>query len=82
MSAVVLVSCSLCRSSFCVKSVGNAPEQTLNFDDLMKKTPIVNDTEDFNEDFYGSDSYNEDDLDPEGYGIGDIADISSIDDLY
>ena len=66
----------------CVKSVGNAPEQTLNFDDLMKKTPIVNDTEDFNEDFYGSDSYDEDDLDPDGYGIGDIADISSIDDLY
>ena len=35
-----------------------------------------------NEDFYGSDSYNEDDLDPEGYGIGDLSDISSIDDIY
>ena len=66
----------------CTKSVGDAPAQTLNFDELMNKAPIVEATEDFNEDFYGSDSYNEDDLDPEGYGIGDIADMSSIDDLY
>ena len=67
----------------CVKSTGNAPEQTLNFDELMKKSPIATgDSDDFNEDFYGSDSYDEDDLDPDGYGIGDIADISSIDDIY
>ena len=66
----------------CTKSVGDAPAQTLNFDELMNKAPIVEATEDFNEDFYGSDSYNEDDLDPEGYGIGDLSDISSIDDIY
>ena len=66
----------------CTKSVGDAPAQVLNFDELMNKAPIVEASEDFNEDFYGSDSYNEDDLDPEGYGIGDIADMSSIDDLY
>ena len=51
-------------------------------DELMNKAPIVEASEDFNEDFYGSDSYNEDDLDPEGYGIGDISEISSIDDIY
>jgi hypothetical protein len=67
----------------CVKSTGKAPEQTLNFDELMKKSPIATgDSDDFNEDFYGSDSYDEDDLDPDGYGIGDIADINSIDDIY
>ena len=66
----------------CTKSVGDAPVQMLNFDELMNKAPIVEASDDFSEDFYGSDSYNEDDLDPEGYGIGDIADMSSIDDLY
>lgn len=66
----------------CTKSAGDAPAQLLNFDELMSKAPIVEASDDFNEDFYGSDSYNEDDLDPEGYGIGDIADMSSIDDLY
>lgn len=34
------------------------------------------------EDFYGSDGYNDDDIDEEGYNIGGIEDISSIDDLY
>ena len=64
----------------CTKSVGDAPVQTLNFDELMNKAPIVEASDDINEDFYGS--YNEDDLDPEGYGIGDLSDISSIDDIY
>ena len=66
----------------CTKSVGDAPVQMLNFDELMNKAPIVEASDDINEDFYGSDSYNEDDLDPEGYGIGDLSDISSIDDIY
>lgn len=66
----------------CTKSVGDAPVQMLNFDELMNKAPIVEASEDINEDFYGSDSYDEDDLDPEGYGIGDISEISSIDDIY
>ena len=66
----------------CTKSAGDVPAQMLNFDELMNKAPIVEANDDFNEDFYGSDSYDEDDLDPEGYGIGDIADMSSIDDLY
>ena len=66
----------------CTKSAGDAPAQLLNFDELMNKAPIVEASDEFSEDFYGSDSYDEDDLDPEGYGIGDIADMSSIDDLY
>ena len=67
----------------CTKSVGDAPAQTLNFDELMSKSnATANTDEDFNEDFYGSDDYNEDDLDPDGYDIGNISDMSSIDDLY
>lgn len=69
-------------SAVCTKSVGDAPAQMLNFDELMNKTPIVDSGEDINEDFYGSDSYNDDDLDPDGYDIGNLSDISSIDDIY
>ena len=68
----------------CTKSVGDAPAQTLNFEELMSKSNNVatGDSDDFSEDFYGSDDYNEDDLDPDGYDINSISDMSSIDDLY
>lgn len=66
----------------CTKSVGEAPAQVLNFEELMSKTPIAAANEDISEDFYGSDSYNEDDLDPDGYDMGNISDMSSIDDIY
>lgn len=72
-----------CDAAICVKSTGEAPKQTLNFDELMKKeVPGATTESDFEEDFYGSDSYNDDDIDEEGFGIGGIEDISSIDDLY
>lgn len=67
----------------CTKSIGEAPAQVLNFDELMSKTPAAAAiSDDMNEDFYGSDSYNDDDLDPEGYDMGSISDMSSIDDIY
>lgn len=69
----------------CTKAVGDAPAQTLDFDDLMSKSNAVataSDSDDFNEDFYGSDDYNEDDLDPDGYDINSLSEMSSIDDLY
>ena len=69
-------------SPVCTKSIGDAPAQMLNFDELMSKNPVATASDDFNEDFYGSDSYNDDDLDPEGFDIENIADMSSIDDLY
>ena len=62
----------------CVKSTGEAPVQTLNFEELMSKsntTAIASDDEDFNEDFYGSDGYNDDDIDLDGYDINNIADL-------
>ena len=63
----------------CTRSVGEAPAQTLDFDELMSKS---NATEEFNEDFYGSDEYDDDEIDPEGFDIGSASDMSSIDDLY
>ena len=65
----------------CVKSTGEAPVQTLNFDELMSKSntaAIASDDEDY--DFYGSDGYNDEDLD--GLDLDNISDMSSIDDLY
>ena len=65
----------------CVKSIGEAPQQTLDFEELMSKTPAgVSDSDDYGDDFYGSDAYDDEDLD--GLDLGEIADVSSIDDLY
>lgn len=64
----------------CVKSVGNAPVQLLDFDQLMSKNTTTTSGDDFGEDFYGSDQYDDEDLD--GLDLGDIADTNSIDDLY
>ncbi len=72
-----------CAEATCTKSVGDAPAQTLNFDELMKKSnTVVATDEDLEEDFYGSDGYNDDDIDEDGYNIGGLSEISSIDDLY
>lgn len=66
----------------CTKSTGDAPAQTLNFEELMSKSPAAAGEDEFGDEFYGSDGYNDDDLDPEGYDIDGIADMSSIDDIY
>ena len=73
-----------CDKAVCTKSNGEAPAQTLNFDELLSKssTNIISDSEDFNEDFYGSEGYNDDDIDLDGYDINNIADSSYSDDLY
>lgn len=73
------------EKAVCVKATGEAPAQTLNFDELLSKTnnaTVVSDDEDFNEDFYGSEGYNDDDIDLDGYDINNIADSSYSDDLY
>ena len=69
-------------TAVCTRSVGDAPAQTLDFEELLSKTPAVTESEDFNEDFYGSDGYNDDDIDLDGYDINNIADSSYSDDLY
>lgn len=66
----------------CVKSIGEAPVQLLDFDELMNKNNQAQnaDSEDYNEDFYGSDEYNEEELD--GFDLENISDTDSIYDLY
>ena len=65
----------------CTKSIGDAPVQVLDFDELMSKNPVATSGgEDYEDDFYGSDGYNDEDLD--GLDIDNISDMSSIDDLY
>ena len=46
------------------------------------KSPATTESDEFNDEFYGSEGYNDDDLDPDGYNMGDIVDINSIDDVY
>ena len=66
----------------CVKSAGEPPVQLLDINELLNTNTTTAVSEDFNEDFYGSDDYNEDDIDLDGYDINNIADMSSIDDIY
>ena len=66
----------------CTRSVGDAPAQMLDFEELMSKNPVATAGDEFSEDFYGSDEYNDDDLDPDGFDMGNVSDMSSIDDLY
>lgn len=66
----------------CVKSAGEPPVQLLDINELLNTNTTTVVSEDFNEDFYGSDDYNEDDIDLDGYDINNIADMSSIDDIY
>lgn len=66
----------------CVKSMGEAPVQQLAFDELINKSNKTQNAynEDYNEDFYGSDEYNEEDLD--GFDLENISDNDSIYDIY
>ena len=66
----------------CTRSVGDAPAQSLDFEELMSKAPAVGASDEFSDEFYGSDEYDDDDLDPEGFDMGGVSDMSSIDDLY
>jgi hypothetical protein len=63
----------------CTKSIGAAPVQTLDFDEIMKKNnaATTSDLDDLDDDFYGSDGYNDDEIDADGFDINDIADPSS-----
>ena len=53
-----------------------------DFDELMSKGNTNNAGDEFSEDFYGSDEYDDEEIDMDGFGIGSADEISSIDDLY
>lgn len=56
----------------CTQSKGKIPAQSVDLDDFTAKLDVH---EDLGENFYGDESYNADDFDPEGF---DIADESSL----
>ena len=60
------------KEAQCTKSVGNAPTQIIDYDDALKGLN-VDDTNimDDDQDFYGTDGYNEDEFDPEAFEIED-----------
>ena len=67
----------------CTKSRGEAPQQTMDFDEMEKK--LGTGTDDLGEDFYGDQGYNTDEIDAEGYeGLDGIVGGDSYDgsDIY
>lgn len=55
----------------CVKSVGEPPVQTIDFDEIEKKMAAQATLDDLDADFYGSDDYDISELDEERFGSYD-----------
>ena len=67
----------------CTASQGNPPKQTVDFDEFAKANPVL----DVDENFYGDEGFDSDEIDEEGFGMeggegGDTVSLDSIDDLY
>jgi hypothetical protein len=56
------------KDPLCTLSKGNPPAQNVDFDEFEAKNEIkAASIDDIDEDFYGSDSYNDDEFDMEGF---------------
>ena len=55
------------------RSIGQPPVQTLDFDEVLRGTPIGTSL-DLDETFYGDDDFDEEEFDPEGFDITDGTD--------
>lgn len=55
----------------CIKSVGDAPAQTIDFEEIEKKMAAQSTLDDLDADFYGSDEYDISELDEESFGSYD-----------
>ena len=59
------------RDPLCQRKVGNAPKQFVDFDEMndniLKKNTLTASIDDLDEDFYGDESFNEDEFDLEGF---------------
>ncbi len=62
------------KKAVCSRSEGKAPKQTVNFDEVAKSTNSLV----LDDDFYGDQDFDPDELDPEGFDMGG-ADIPSDD---
>ena len=54
----------------CSRRAGEAPAQTADIEELFRKEPAKV-AEDLNEDFYGSESFDSEEFDPEGFEISE-----------
>lgn len=54
----------------CSRKHGKAPQQTIDFDE-MNKTTTTNNSLDIDENFYGDQSFDPDEFDPDGFEMGD-----------
>jgi hypothetical protein len=71
------------EAPICTGKSGNPPKQTVDFDELAKTTGGI----DVDENFYGDEGFDADELDEEGFGMeggegGGSVSLDSIDDLY
>lgn len=70
------------KAAECSRKGGQAPKQTVDFEELAKSQPVI----DTGENFYGDDDFDEEDLDRDGFDMGDggsqTVSLDSIDDLY
>lgn len=64
------------ETAVCSKSRGEAPQQAIDFDELMAKDTSI----DLGENFYGDEDFNMDEFDPDGFdmGTGEVEDLSSL----
>lgn len=63
------------EKALCSRSMGEAPRQTIDFDELMAKGD--NTRLDIDEDFYGDQDFEEDEFDPDGYSVNGGGSYSS-----
>ena len=67
------------KDTKCTKKMGDAPKQTIDFEEMAAAGGSTN----LDDDLFGDQQYDLDDLDREGFsGLDDIADSSSYDDQY
>ena len=58
-------------NAICSKKRGEAPQQTIDFDELMAKETSL----DLGENFYGDEDFDMDEFDPDGFSMGDAASL-------
>ncbi|MCI5560348.1 MAG: hypothetical protein SPJ29_08370 [Phocaeicola sp.] len=66
----------------CTKSIGEAPVQTIDFEEQMAQLNKGGQALDLDEDLYGDLGYNDDEIDPEGYDLLDESSFSYNDENY
>lgn len=57
------------KKAFCSRSEGKAPQQIKDFDNAAAGVSTVDDSLDSDDDFFGSDQFDDEDFDPEGFEI-------------